>query len=285
MIDHYDHLYLVDFGLTRSLAADNSETGCGQVIGTPWYMSPEQARGETLDARSDIYSLGITLYELATGGIGPFTADRGNNSAVLEQVKTGTQLPLRTLVPNIPPALERIINHCVHPRPQRRYGCALELALDLEKFLQDKPVTTKSRRWFAEDFPWKKLGIATAAVVVAAVLVVMGSLWQRGAGPRDQGQAAVDPQLDDNGTPYPHVLRNKPLQLATQLIRTDFQPLWCRRLQGMGLCKPDLKTRCLRVVSPDNDRTPTFLALDDDPQRRWFQLTVVLTPVGALGLA
>ncbi len=222
MIDHYDHLYLVNFGLTRSLAAGSSETGCGQVIGTPWYMSPEQARGETLDARSDIYSLGITLYELATGGIGPFTADRGNNSAVLEQVKTGTQLPLRTLVPNIPPALERIINHCVHPRPQRRYGSALELALDLEKFLQDKPVSTKPRRWFAEGFPWKKLGIGAAAVVAAAVLLVVGGLWQSGAGPHDQGQAAVDPQLDDNGTPYPHVLRNKPLQLATHLMRTDF---------------------------------------------------------------
>jgi serine/threonine-protein kinase len=119
MIDHHRQLYVVDFGLTRGLGSSALASQPGPVRGTPWYMSPEQARGEEVDERSDIYSLGVTLYELATQGVGPFTASRESCDAVLAQVRSGQSLPLRLLAPDIPRELEATILKAMEFRPQR----------------------------------------------------------------------------------------------------------------------------------------------------------------------
>ncbi|MBM4073244.1 MAG: serine/threonine protein kinase [Planctomycetes bacterium] len=148
MIDQHDHLYLVDFGLTRALEPGADGTRAGLVVGTPWYMSPEQAHGQPVDARSDIYSLGITLYELASRGVGPFTASREDSQSVLDQVREGSHLPLRSLVPDVPPLLEEVIARCMQLDPRKRYQRAIDLATDLEALTAEPsalPVTALHR--------------------------------------------------------------------------------------------------------------------------------------------
>jgi serine/threonine protein kinase len=281
MIDHYDHVHLVDFGLTRSLGANGAHTRTGQVLGTFWYMSPENARGESLDARSDIYSLGVTLYELATGGVGPFTADRGNDNAVLEQVRSAMHLPLRSLAPDIPPALERIINHCTAARPDRRYASAAQLAADLDQFLRGQPPAYPGRPALLKRLPWKVLGLAGAALLLVVGLVTLGASLSRFKTQPDAGRqmAEADPMPDDSGRPYPDVLRNRPWGHSTKLLKDDFGPLWCRRLLGTGTYTPVPPSKTLWVRSPMTDPA-TMLALDDDPRRLWFRYAATFSPMG-----
>src|SRR6516162_9254384 len=144
MVDQHNQVHLVDFGLTRGLGPDGNGTQWGFVPGTAWYMSPEQAEGKTPEPYSDIYSLGVTLYVLATQGVGPFTADRRNTQAVLAQVCAGEVLPLRVLAPDIPKALERIILRAMDHRPENRYANAAALADDLERFVR-QPATDRSQ--------------------------------------------------------------------------------------------------------------------------------------------
>jgi len=141
MVDQHDHAYVVDFGLTRALEPDGLHSHLGTVIGTPWYMSPEQARGDRIDHRSDIYSLGVTLYELATQGNGPYAATREQCETVLSQVRSGQFLPLRSQAPDIPPALESVILRAMNFRPEQRYSDAGQLASDLERYLEQAPAS------------------------------------------------------------------------------------------------------------------------------------------------
>ncbi len=124
-----------DFGLAR-LAEDGIKTSAGMVLGTPAYMSPEQVKGEPLDGRSDIYSLGVVLYELAVGKR-PFDATT-LSQAVYQHVFVPPQPP-RALAPHIPPVVEEIILRCLAKPPQDRYGSALELVADLHRALAATP--------------------------------------------------------------------------------------------------------------------------------------------------
>lgn len=130
---------VMDFGLALQL--DESEdrlTRAGEVMGTPRYLSPEQARGEIrLDARSDVFSLGTVLYEVLTG-VPPFRADH-----VAEQVRAiceqDPELP-RRLQPDLPGELQNICLKALEKRPADRYGSARELAADLERYVAGEPV-------------------------------------------------------------------------------------------------------------------------------------------------
>jgi serine/threonine protein kinase len=277
MVDHHGQVYLLDFGLTRMLGPGESNTFPGIVLGTPWYMSPEQAHSGSLDQRSDLYSLGVLLYQLATRGKGPFTASPSNTEAVLAQVRAGSHVPLRDLAPDVPTQLARIITRAMHPIPARRYQNAEELAADLETFLGQTPLSRPPA--VAPLRRHRRLLAVCGAAVLLAALVAGGILLAGNLG----GQPGAAPVSSPNSKPpaYPDILRNRPVNLAVPLLDQNFKPLWSQRLSGLG--KVHL-TEFQLMLSSLQGQPPTFLALDDDPARRWFEFAIDLdAPLGEPG--
>jgi serine/threonine protein kinase/Flp pilus assembly protein TadD len=169
---------VLDFGLAKiSTASSDEETAImdgltvpGAVMGTYAYMSPEQARGGVVDARSDIWSLGVILYEMATGSQ-PFTGSTA--AVVLESLLTQRPAPLRQRNPKAPAELEPIILKALEKEPSRRYQSALELLTDLERIghaTASVPVRLPGRR------------TSLVALAVLAALVLSGVFWNRRGG-------------------------------------------------------------------------------------------------------
>lgn len=119
---------VTDFGIAK--VATSSTIAAGQAIGSVHYISPEQARGGYLDEKSDIYSLGVTLYEMISGKM-PFAAENTVSVALLHIQEEA--VPLRTLDPEIPLSIEKIVQKCMQKKPERRYLTATELIEDLKK--------------------------------------------------------------------------------------------------------------------------------------------------------
>jgi Tol biopolymer transport system component len=189
---------ILDFGLAKltrpeSLSSDaematiQAATEAGMVMGTVGYMSPEQVRGKTSDARSDIFAFGAILYEMISGKRafhGETPAD--TMSAILKE-----DVPeLSETTRNVPPGLERIVRHCLEKSPAQRFHSANDLAFDLEA-LTDLSTSTKSaaRAVVArneEQERIRKFGWIAAAIVAAAALAGVG--WWAG-----HGSGAADP--------------------------------------------------------------------------------------------
>jgi len=125
------HPWVIDFGIAQEVSAPRSWGGGQRVVGTPSYMAPEQAMGKNhlLDPRTDIYGLGATLYELASGQR-PFAAE--TSEAILTKAIHEDPLPLSELGAEVPPGLERIVLTCLEKDPADRYASADELADELE---------------------------------------------------------------------------------------------------------------------------------------------------------
>ena len=125
------HVKIADFGIAR-MGTSLSLTRAGMIVGSPLYMSPEQIRSQRVDARSDIFSLGIVLYQMLTGKL-PFTGDDVN--AVMFQIVNDDPPKPSTIDSEIPESLDRIVLKCLAKKPDDRYANADELAKDLRSAL------------------------------------------------------------------------------------------------------------------------------------------------------
>jgi WD40 repeat protein/tRNA A-37 threonylcarbamoyl transferase component Bud32 len=152
LLDASGQPYLADFGLAWRGGAELTLTADGQVLGTPAYMAPEQAAGRHRDvnAKSDIYGLGVVLYQLLTGSL-PFAAD---SPCLLQQVLHEEPPPPRRRDPRVPRDLETVCLKAMAKEPARRYATADDFADDLQRFLNDEPVrahaegaASRFRRW------------------------------------------------------------------------------------------------------------------------------------------
>ncbi|MBX3467684.1 MAG: protein kinase [Planctomycetes bacterium] len=168
VFDEHGTPKLMDFGLATLAGADRL-TKTGTLLGTPAYMPPEQAGGEHVDERADVYALGAVLYHCLTGQP-PF--DGGTAMELVRRVLMEPVRPPRALVAEVPPALERVVLRALEKAPEARYPTARALAADLERFLAGEEVEAPARGRRA--LAW--VAVAGGALVA---LAVAGSLAGR----------------------------------------------------------------------------------------------------------
>ncbi len=215
MLGKFGETLVVDWGLAKPLGAGESADGeasikptkadtsgsatqAGVAIGTPAYMSPEQAEGrlDLLGPRSDVYGLGATLYALLSGHAPVGSGD------VLRRVARGDIDPLRKHVPAVSRALEAICLKAMAPRPDDRYADARSLAADLKHWLADEPVTARRDPLATRAWRWARKH-RTAATAAAAVLLVgstgLAVAWRREAALGSDLAKALGRELQANG--------------------------------------------------------------------------------------
>jgi serine/threonine protein kinase/tetratricopeptide (TPR) repeat protein len=178
LIDGQSKLWVTDFGLAR-IQSDHGVTLTGDVVGTLRYMSPEQASGSTLvDARTDVYSLGLTLYELLTQSHAHPSDDR---QALLRQIVYDEPPAPRKINPAVPVDLETIVLGAMAKSRDDRYVSAQALADDLDRFLQGKPTLARRPALIDRIGKWARrhrplVFVAACAIVLLSVVSVVGML-------------------------------------------------------------------------------------------------------------
>ena len=211
MITADEQVKILDFGLAKLTQLDESEpaehfTQDGRIVGSPPYVSPEQAKGEAVDARSDIFSLGCVLYEMFTS-TRPF--ERASTVEMLAAVVREEPKKLRSISKELPPGLEKIVARCLEKKRERRYQSMEELTGELEGLRQndtlERLLATKSPP------PWWRTWKIGAAAGLIAIAAASTTIWrnyaqQQTSGPRpvltritsDEG-LTTDPALSPDG--------------------------------------------------------------------------------------
>ncbi|MHC5020622.1 MAG: protein kinase domain-containing protein [Planctomycetota bacterium] len=161
--------YLADFGLARAIDTAGSEklSRSGSVLGTPAYMSPEQAQGADIDGRTDLWALGVVGYELVSNRT-PFQGDSAMQ--MLGQVCSHDPPPLRKVAPDVPRDFEAIIHRCLEKKRDQRYRVAADLVDDLQRFLDGNPVVARRVTIARRAAAWVRRNKAIAATALVGCL-------------------------------------------------------------------------------------------------------------------
>ena len=175
MIDGSDRIKLIDFGIAGQAGARRLTFGkLAQIAGTPDYISPEQVKGKRGDGRSDIYALGVILYEMLTGET-PF--EGSNPFTIMNDRLVNNPIPPRERNPEITPALQEVIYRALEREPPDRYSTANDFAWDLEHLDQVTPADrTELHNWKKRRTPWLKQALFYVALALLPV-IVFGALW------------------------------------------------------------------------------------------------------------
>jgi len=237
---------VMDFGLAREAGEGKGLTESGAVLGTPAYMSPEQARGDVrhLDHRTDVYSLGATLYDLLAG-VPPFDAESVVD--LLMAVLDNEPIPLRTRIPSLPVALETIVGRCLVKEREQRYPSAIALADDLDRFLLGEEIRARRIGLYLRGSRWVRKHKALSAVsllsVIAVLFLIGAGVLQRIAARRDAQQAmrraALERQLAQQLKEITWILRvayqlpAHDVRFEQAMVRARLQEL-TRRGAGLG---------------------------------------------------
>jgi tetratricopeptide (TPR) repeat protein len=166
---------ITDFGLAKRLTEEQGQTKTGEIVGTPSYMSPEQAGGQSklLGPGVDVYALGAILYELVTGRP-PFKGLTPMETVL--QVLHEEPVPPSRLVTKLPVDLETICLKCLAKEPQQRYPTAAALAEDLRCFLGNEPIRARRSGWVERGRKWAKRRPAVAGLLLGIVVVTLVSV-------------------------------------------------------------------------------------------------------------
>jgi serine/threonine protein kinase/cytochrome c-type biogenesis protein CcmH/NrfG len=252
MVDEQGHVRIMDFGLARSLETKKG-TRLGAILGTPEYMSPEQAEGQEVDHRSDIYSLGIILYEMVTGRV-PFESD--SLLGLLSKQKNELPVEPKAIDPDIPEILNGVILRCLEKKREQRYQSAEEILKDLdgiEKGLrkrEDHPPRKKSALSLHRTVTLELRKIFLPALVFLAVLAMGFFAWKYFSGksqaiPKNRLSIAVINFTNQTGDPSYNYLQDAipnllitSLEEAKQIRVTTWERLY-DLLKGQG--KEDVK--------------------------------------------
>jgi len=184
LVDAAGHPRLLDFGLAKEASGSETLTKTGEIIGTACYMPPEQASGDmkTVEARSDIYSLGTVLYEMLTKRP-PFLGE--SMARILRDVEERDPEPPSSLAPGLPREIEVICLKAMAKEKDRRYQTARELADDLDRFLGGQPILARPTGIATRTSKWvRRHPAATTALVMLALFSAVGvAFWMRPSPP------------------------------------------------------------------------------------------------------
>ncbi|MFN7210431.1 MAG: protein kinase domain-containing protein, partial [Aggregatilineales bacterium] len=214
LLDRANNCYLTDFGIARIEGAERKLTATGSVMGTPAYMSPEQAMGRTVDGRSDIYTLGVMLYEMVTGKL-PFTAD--TTAALIFQHVYELPPSARQIDPSLPEGIDALFNRALAKQPDLRHQTAEALARDLAElfgFRSTPPKPMPAVGASADD----KTVIGEAVMPPTTVLPQPDSVKPRAAEGRGGTVAVESPLASGVATRLETPKRGIPVALLAILI-------------------------------------------------------------------
>jgi eukaryotic-like serine/threonine-protein kinase len=238
MVSTSGFVKILDFGLAklrdREATLDGEtlvkNTTPNAVLGTPSYMSPEQASGGAVDQRSDIFAVGCMLYEMVTAQR-PFAGKSVVDT--LHKIINEEPRPLRELAPNAPPELQRIVRKCLAKEPDARYQSAKDLAIDLREFRRD----VESDTWSGGVQPAGRLkpaaprwwAIATA-IAIAAVAVAAFLLWRKRAEPAQPAPSLQISRLTSSGNVIAAAISPDGKYIAYAYSDAGQHSLWLRQI-------------------------------------------------------